>query len=144
MPESNYSKLVTLKSEGRAMADRREDIRGRHVMDRHGRSLGKIDALLVDEKEEKVRFLEVSSGGLLGLGTIKSFIPVDAITSITDSEVHINQEAGHVTDAPVYDPALIDHAKFFEDTYGHYGMMPFWNGSYAYPTYPGRDPLDRN
>lgn len=144
MTDAKFAKLVKLRDSGESLADRGPDIRGRRVIDKHGRSIGKIDALLVDEKDKKIRFLEVESGGILGLGEAKSFIPVDAITEVTDDDVHIDQDAGNVAGAPVYDPALIDHAKFFEDTYGYYGMMPFWAGNYAYPTYPGRDPLDRN
>jgi uncharacterized protein YrrD len=112
------------------------------VIDMHGRSLGKIDALLIDEIDKKVRFLEVESGGILGLGEAKSFIPVGAISRVTEKEVQINQEADNVAGAPVYDPKLVDHTKFFEDTYGYYGFPPFLATSYTYPTYPGRDPLD--
>jgi len=142
MADAKYSKLMKLRAIGGMVADQKSDIRGRKVMDRHGRSPGKVRALLVDEEHRMVRFFEVDSGGILGLGSMKFLIPFDAITGVTDSEVHIYQEVGNVAGAPAYDPALIDHAKFFEDTYGHYGMLPFWDGAYTRPTYPGRDPLD--
>ena len=142
MADAKFPKLMKLRAVGGMVADRRSDIRGRKVMDRHGRSLGKVHALLVDEEHQMVRFFEVDSGGILGLGSMKSLIPVDAITGVTDSKVRTNQGVGILAAAPVYDPALIDHAKSFEDTYGHYGMMPFCNGADTYPTYPGRDPLD--
>ena len=133
MTETQFGKLVKLRESREGVADRGNDIRGRRVIDKHGRSIGKIGALLVDEKERKVRFLEVESGGILGVGEAKSFIPVGAITSISKREVHINQDAGNVTGAPVYDPDLVDHAKFFEDTYGYYGFPPFLATSYTYP-----------
>jgi hypothetical protein len=37
-----------------------------------------------------VRFLRVEHGGLFGFGQTKSFIPVDAITRITDDDVFID------------------------------------------------------
>jgi uncharacterized protein YrrD len=45
-----------------------------------GTDLGRIEDLLIDEIERKVRFMEVASGGFLGLGQDKSFISVVAIT----------------------------------------------------------------
>jgi sporulation protein YlmC with PRC-barrel domain len=55
--------------------DSTEDVRGRKVMDRQGEEIGKVDDLMVDEREFKVRFLEVASGGVLGLGATKVLIP---------------------------------------------------------------------
>ena len=109
------------------------------MVDQNNKPLGKIDALLIDEKEQKIRFLEVASGGFLGLGQAKSFIPVDAITKITDDEVHINQTAEHVAAAPAYDPALADQVAFYTNTYGYYAMMPFWGMNYIYPNFADRD-----
>jgi sporulation protein YlmC with PRC-barrel domain len=144
MTDTEFDKLVKLRASEEELADKSDDIRGRRVVDIHGRSLGKIHALLVDDKEKKVRFLEVESGGILGLGEAKSFIPVEAITTVNAEEVHINQQASTVAGAPAYDPKLIDHVKFFSDTYGYYGFPPFLATSYTYPTYPGRDPLERD
>lgn len=108
MTNAEVDTLVRLGDTDQTVADRESDIRGRQVVDQNNKPLGKIDALLIDEKEQKIRFLEVASGGFLGLGQAKSFIPVDAITKITDDEVHINQTAERVAAAPAYDPALAD------------------------------------
>jgi sporulation protein YlmC with PRC-barrel domain len=144
MKNPDLDKLVKLRMSQEVLADPATDIRGRKVIDINGRSLGKIHALLVDDTEKKVRFLEVESGGILGLGESKSFIPIDAITRVTDDEVQINQETGTVASAPAYDPKLIDHQKFFTDTLGYYGFPPFLATSYTYPSHPGGDALDRN
>jgi uncharacterized protein YrrD len=141
MTDANVATLRKLQDSDQTVADQENDIRGRHVVDKDHQRLGKIDALLVDEKDNKVRFLEVASGGFLGLGESKSFIPVDAITKITKDEVHINQSAEHIAGAPIYDPKLAEQNHFYENTYGYYGMTPFWNANYEYPTYPGEDPL---
>ena len=111
------------------------------MVDKNNKPIGKIDALLLDEKEQKIRFLEVASGGFLGLGEAKSFIPVDAITKLTDDVVHINQTAEHVAGAPAYDPALANQTHFYDNTYGYYGVMPFWGMNYIYPNFMERDSL---
>lgn len=126
------------------VAQRVSDIRGRRVLDKDGQALGKSDALLLDEEDQKIRFIEVASGGFLGLGQAKSIFPVDAITEITDQDVHINQTAGHVGGAPAYDPALVDQLPFWEDTYGYYGILPYWSPAYAYPIKLGSGQLDRS
>ncbi len=81
--------LEKLRNLGETVSSSDEDIRGRMVKDRDGRDLGTIDGLLVDAAAGKVRFMEVASGGFLGLGERKSLIPVEAITKITDHEVSI-------------------------------------------------------
>lgn len=133
MTDLNNPTLVRLSDTEMTIADRESDIRGRQVIDKNKKALGRIDALIVDEKEQKIRFLEVASGGFLGLGAAKSFIPIDAITKITDSEVQINQTGEHVAGAPSYEPALADQTHFYGSTYGYYGVTPFWGLNYSYP-----------
>jgi sporulation protein YlmC with PRC-barrel domain len=135
MTTNDYGKLVKLDDVGETVADKDQDVRGRHVFDKDGHKLGKIDALLIDDKERKVRFLEVESGGFLGIGEEISLIPIDAIVSIDAHEVHIDQTGSTVAAAPHYDPELVER-KFFEDIYGHYGVLPFWGLGYVYPSYP--------
>jgi sporulation protein YlmC with PRC-barrel domain len=135
MTTDDYGKLVRLGDVGETVADKAEDVRGRHVIDKDGHKLGKIDALLIDDKERKVRFLEVESGGFLGLGERKALIPVDAIVAIDADEVHIDQTGATVAAAPHYDPALVE-LTFFEDVYGHYGILPYWGLGYIDSSFP--------
>ncbi|MCL5960552.1 MAG: PRC-barrel domain-containing protein [Chloroflexi bacterium] len=104
-----------------------EDIRGRTVKDKDGNDVGKVDDLLIDDRDQKVRFMQVESGGFLGLGETKSFIPVDAITRITKNFVHINQSRAHVAGAPCYDPGLAEQ-DYYRNLYGYYGYAPYWGG----------------
>ena len=135
MTTNDYGKLVELDDIGETVSDKDEDIRGRQIIDKDGHKLGKIDALLIDDKERRVRFLQIESGGFLGLGEKKSLIPIDAIVSIDAHEVHIDQTGATVASAPAYNPALVE-LKVFDDVYGHYGVLPFWGFGYVYPQYP--------
>jgi len=80
--------LVRLRDTDQTVSSSDEDIRGRMAKDKDGRDLGTIEGLLIDEAERKVRFMEVASGGFLGLGESKSLIPVDAITRMTPDAVY--------------------------------------------------------
>lgn len=136
MQNHDTGALVKLSDLAETVANPDEDIRGRHVKDRHGEDIGKVDDLLVDEDERKVRLLEIASGGFLGIGQDKTFVPVDAITAIGDDEVHIDQTRAHVADAPSYDPKLIRERATYSTVYDYYGYGPFWGADYMYPAYP--------
>ena len=127
--------LVRMSDSNLTFADNAQDIRGRKVVDRGREEIGKVDDLFVDQGEEKVRFLEISAGGFLGLGDTKFLLPVDAITKVKEDEVIIDRTRDRVARAPRYAPELVD-ARFLTNIYEHYGYAPYWGADYVYPTYP--------
>jgi sporulation protein YlmC with PRC-barrel domain len=127
--------LLRLKDTGYALKDSHDDIRGRKVLDENGEEIGKVEELLVDEQEHKVRFLQVGEGGFLGIGETLVMIPVEAITSVDEHAVHINHTRDHVSKAPRYNPE-IEEDKYWEDVCCYYGYTPFWMGTYIQPTIP--------
>lgn len=112
------------------------DIRGYAVKDKEGEDLGKVEDLLIDQSENTVRFLLVESGGFLGMGVNKSFIPVDAIARIAKEEVHIDQTRERVAGAPPYDPELVGTRSYHQDAFDYYGYTPYWMGGYSVPGIP--------
>ena len=112
-----------------------EDVRGRPVLDRDGEEVGTVSDLIVDDSETRVRFLEVASGGVLGIGETKVLIPVDVIARITDEAVRIDDTREHVGGSPRYDPTLAGR-PYWENVYGYYGYGPYWVPGYVYPPYP--------
>lgn len=128
--------LYKLSDLNMQVADRAQDIRGRKVVDTSGEEVGKVDELLVDDRDQKVRFLLVASGGFLGLGETTFMIPVDAVTRITDDVVYIDQTRERIAGAPKYSPELIAEQKHWDEVYGYYGYSPFWTPGYTYPPYP--------
>ena len=127
--------LVRLNDTDLTIEDETEDIRGRQVIDLRGEDLGEIEDLLIDDRDQKVRFIEVASGGFLGLGATRFLIPVDAIDQISDEAVLINQTRERIATAPRYDPMLVDDS-YYEELYGYYGYSPYWSAGYTYPAYP--------
>lgn len=127
--------LVRLSDTDLTVANPAEDIRGRKVVDKEGNEIGEVDDLFIDDREAKVRFLQIASGGFLGIGETKFLVPVDAIAKISDEVVHINQERERVAGAPRYDPDLIDE-RYINEVYGYYGYAPYWMPGYTYPPYP--------
>jgi sporulation protein YlmC with PRC-barrel domain len=127
--------LRRLGESGLTVSFPEEDVRGRRVLDREGEELGTVDDLLVDDRDHKVRFLQVASGGILGLGEQKVMIPVDAIAQIVEDAVHVDQTREHVAGAPRYDPS-VTRDTYWEEVYGYYGYGPYWSAGYVYPPFP--------
>lgn len=128
--------LVKLSNSGQVLSDQDEDIRGLTVKDRDGSEVGKVEDLLIDPDQGKVRMLQLEHGGILGIGATATFVPVEAVTRIGGGEVHIDQTRDRLADAPRYDPELTDQSDYYGGLYGYYGYAPFWAPGSIYPGHP--------
>lgn len=133
--QGGSSRLVPLSGSGRRIAGEGQDIREWTVLDREGEELGTVDDLLIDDAEEKVRFLRIRNGGFLGLGADTFVLPVDTVTRAADGVAHVDQDRTSVSGAPAYTPELTED-RYYEDLYGYYGVGPFWSAGYVYPPFP--------
>jgi sporulation protein YlmC with PRC-barrel domain len=109
-----------------AFANPYQDVRGWQVRDVDGQELGRLDDVLIDEAAQKVRFLKVAHGGILGLGTTHSFIPIEAVVAVANGVVTVETRAARVAEAPRFDPGLINESNHVDDLYSHYGYQPPW------------------
>lgn len=127
--------LEKLDDTGLALADDRQDIRHRKVIDRTGAEIGHVSNLFIDPDERKVRMLEISAGGFFGLGERHFLLPVDTITQIGPHDVHVNQTREHLAGSPAYDPKLLVEPTqtAWEPFYGYYGLSPYWDAEYMNP-----------
>jgi PRC-barrel domain len=96
------STLRRLQDAGETVADPDEDARGRKVLDSARNKMGTVDGLMVDDAQDKVRFLRVEWGRFLGLAATHVMIPVDAGSSITGEAVTIDRAGAHLHKAPRY------------------------------------------
>ena len=130
--------LLRLSDTDLDLADPADDIRGHDVVDSAGEDVGRVEDLLIDDVEKRVRFLEISSGGFLGLGAQKFLIPVDAITGVEKKTVRVSRTRDHLAAAPLYDPKLTDERLrngYYQRLYGYWGVVPYWGAGYAYPSF---------
>jgi sporulation protein YlmC with PRC-barrel domain len=126
--------MMRLSDSDQVLADPGQDVRGRKVLDRDGDEIGKVDDLLIDTEQKKVRMLRIEHGGLFGIGATPLFMPVEAVERVTDDEVRVDRSRAQVAGAPQYDPDLIDGDKYFTDLYGYYGYLPYWAPGHVAPT----------
>lgn len=135
MTEQPLPTFSHMSDGGKTVASSDIDIRGRMVKDSDGHDLGRIDDLMIDDVEQRVRFMEVETGGFLGLGEHKSIIPIEAITKIGDDEVHISHSRSHVAGAPHYDPELVkSDSNYFFNLYPYYGYPGIAGGAMPWTT----------
>ncbi len=135
MTENPAAELIRLGDTDLTVTDPAEDVRGRKVLDRNGEHVGDVDDILIDTEERRARFLQVGSGGFLGIGEQKRLVPVDAVTAVED-EVRIDTTQEQVAESAAYDPDLTRERAYYENLYGYYGYVPYWGPGYTTPGYP--------
>jgi sporulation protein YlmC with PRC-barrel domain len=120
--------LVKLGDTDLVLNDSNQDIRNHKVIDSEGKDIGHVSALFIDRNESKIRFLQVSAGGFLGLGERQFLVPVEDITRTTEDTVHLNHSQDHIVGSPPYDPSLTAQRDdtYWNPHYGYYGYMPYW------------------
>jgi sporulation protein YlmC with PRC-barrel domain len=131
-------RLVSLTDTDQTVADPAADVRGRKAFDTNGDDVGTVEDLLVDEEENKVRFLRIGSGGFLGMGRDHFLVPVEAIESVEEDRVTISRDRDRLSDVPAYDPELTYDPIYYADLYGWWGFGPYWAPGHVYPPYPHR------
>jgi len=144
--EPHNAELVRLSETQLMLADEAQDIRTRKVVDRNGAEIGHVAEVFIDEHERKVRMLEIRAGGFLGLGERHFLLPVDTVTSVTKSDVCVNETLERIVGSPVYEPRLIEKPsqESWEPYYGYFGVSPYWGSGYAYPKFPIQETELRN
>lgn len=131
-PAADHIVLVKLGDTDLTLVDPTQDLRHRTVTDSAGKDIGHVSALFIDRQDHKVRFLQVSAVGFLGLGERAFLVPVEDITSLAPLTVQLGQTLDTVKSAPLYDPALSNwhDVASWNAYYLHYGYPSMsWPGS---------------
>jgi sporulation protein YlmC with PRC-barrel domain len=129
-------RLIRLSDTALTVADPSADVRSRQAVDRNGEEIGTVEDLLIDDEENKVRFLRIGAGGFLGMGKEHFLLPVDAVESVHPDRITVSRERARLTDVPTYDPELTYDPGYYADLYGWWGYGPYWTPGYVYPPYP--------
>ncbi|MDP9251343.1 MAG: PRC-barrel domain-containing protein [Chloroflexota bacterium] len=119
--------LERLGSSAVALADPAEDVRGRTVCDRIGQPIGPVEDIWFDMDHRRARLLEMSHGGLLGLGTRHLLVPVETIRGTDVENVYLDRDREVVIDGPEFEPDQIENIEVhYADVYAWYGVAPYW------------------
>lgn len=113
--------LVRLSDSEFILEDRRQDVRGSSVYDKGGGEIGTVEDLYADEEERKVRFLDVSGGGFLGVGKKRFLIPVEIVREAKEEGIVVDESREKVAGAPPFDTDVVPQPPYQRDIYGYYG-----------------------
>ena len=121
--------LVRLSDTDLRLEAPEQDIRGLDIYDNEGNEIVDVKDLYVDEAKRKVRFLNVSAGGFLGIGEKQFMLPVEAVTDVGEDRVTIEQGKEKVMGSPPFDTDLVHPATDYQrEVYSYYGYPPYPSG----------------
>ena len=129
MAQDVPNEVAKLSGEAVALKDSSQDLRGRDVYDRNGNQIGSVEDLYVDAEEYYVRFLDVASGGFLGIGEKHFLIPIEAVTDASEDRATIAEDQEKIKGAPdvplnpVIEPANV------QELYDYYGTQTTATGA---------------
>src|SRR5918998_6365251 len=118
--------LVRLSDSGLALEDLAQDVRGLDVYDEDGDQIGTVEDLYADAEEGKVRFLEVSAGGFLGLGEKHFLVPVETVSEVREDRVVVAQKRQRVAQSPLFDADVVPQPAYQDELYEYYGYPPYF------------------
>jgi len=117
--------LVRLSDSGLALEDLTQDVRGLDVHDEDGERIGTVQDLYADAEERKVRFLDVSAGGFMGLGVKRFLVPVEAVSEVReDGVVVVAQKRRKVAESPPFEADVVPQPPYQDELYEYYGYLP--------------------
>jgi hypothetical protein len=120
------TRLDPLSQTDLTLAPGEPDLRGASVFDRDGDELGRVDGLYVDGAEQKIRFLAIKRGGILGIGATTRLVPVEAIEHRDVGTVRLAKNDKEIAGSPAFEPALVADQAYWEKVYGWYGYPAYW------------------
>ena len=92
--------LVRLGDSDFVSANPEDDLRGKAVYDAEGQRIGGVEDLYIDRHQRQVRFLEVGTGGFLGIGKKRFLVQVEAVMQIAENQITIEPGRTERVDRP--------------------------------------------
>ena len=96
---------------------------GSMVRSSDGKTMAKIDDLLIDSKDGRVALIVV--GDVPGRGDAMVAVPFDEL-SMSGNAFAFNFTGDRLASAPVFMFADADNPRYARDVYGYFGLQPYW------------------
>ena len=117
--------LVNLNDTDLHLEESWQDLRGLDVYDINDEQIGSVEDVYVDREQRQARLLDVSAGGMLGLGKKHFLVPVEEAKRDLDGErLTVEHPKEKVMESPEFNPddegPKLDLQRAVYAYYGHY------------------------
>jgi sporulation protein YlmC with PRC-barrel domain len=114
--------LVNLNDTDLHLEEPWQDLRGLEVYDVNDDQIGSVEDVYVDREQREARLLDVSAGGLLGVGKKHFLVPVEDVKRDVDVErVTVEHPKDKVMESPEFDPDEGPKLDLQRAIYAYYG-----------------------
>ena len=103
-------------------AGRHHELRQHQVLDPNGQFVGEVANLYVDEGNRELQFVDVVTGGFLGIGKKHHLVPVEAIREEGPGSITLGVDQETIERAPTYpNPQVGPDNEYQRTIREHYG-----------------------
>ena len=114
--------LVNLNDTDLHLEEPWQDLRGLDVYDVNDDKIGSVEYVYVDREQRQARLLDVSAGGLLGVGKKHFLVPVEDVKRDMEGErVTVVHSKDKVMESPEFDPDDELKSDLQRAIYAYYG-----------------------
>ena len=114
--------LVNLNDTDLYLEEPWQDLRGLDVYDINDDQIGSVEDVYVDRERREARLLDVSAGGMLGIGKRHFLVPVEEVKRDLDGDrLTVEHPKEMVMESPEFDPDDGPKSDLQRAVYAYYG-----------------------
>lgn len=106
----------------------REGLLGKSLMNYEGANLGQVVDVFADKDSDKIAYLIIRSGGVLGFGGSERAIPLTAVNIDSDGGLNLDMDNEKFKTAPTR-PTNLSDRDWGRMVHEFYGVSPYWEES---------------
>ena len=114
--------LVNLNDTDLHLEEPWQDLRGLDVYDTNDDQIGSVEDVYVDREQRQARLLDVSAGGMLGIGKKHFLVPVEEVKrDVNEERITVEHPKEKVMESPEFDPDNGLKLNLQRAIYAYYG-----------------------
>jgi sporulation protein YlmC with PRC-barrel domain len=116
--------LVNLNDTDLHLEEPWQDLRGLDVYDTNDDQIGSVEDVYVDREQRQARLLDVSVGGVLGVGKKHFLVPVEDVKrDVNEERITVEHPKDKVMESPEFDPDNGPKLDLQRAVYAYYGHL---------------------
>jgi sporulation protein YlmC with PRC-barrel domain len=121
--DTGQPNLVNLNDTNVHLDEPWQDLRSHDVYDINDDQIGSVEDVYVDREQREARLLDVSAGGMIGIGKKHFLVPVEEVKrDVNEERITVEHPKEKVMESPEFDPdngLKLDLQRAIYAYYGH-------------------------